>query len=148
MSESRTIVVGVDGSAQSRAALRWALQEARPGDRVRAMLVRVRDELLPGTSYAIQPHGRIPVGEDSAYAGLLHSTVQETRGPGAPEVEEVVLSGDPATELNKASADADLLVVGSHGARPLTELLLGSVATQVVRHAHCPVVVMTAHAAQ
>jgi len=55
---------------------------------------------------------------------------------------------DPATELVKASAHADLLVLGSHGARMISELLLGSVTTQCVRHAPRPVVVITADSAQ
>ncbi|WAL63276.1 universal stress protein [Amycolatopsis cynarae] len=145
MTSQRTIVVGVDGSVQSEAALRWALQEAAGHDRVRAVLVRAREDLLPGTSYAIQPHGRRPVEQDEDYATLLHSTVTKAAGQEgqAPPPTEVVAIGDPATELIKESATADLLVVGSHGARPLGELLVGSVATQCVRHAHCPVVVIT-----
>ncbi|GAA5152290.1 MULTISPECIES: universal stress protein [Amycolatopsis] len=151
MARKRKIVVGVDGSPQSEAALRWAVGEAA-ADRgeVRAVLVRARDELLPGTSYAIQPHGRRPVAQDEDYAGLLRESVRKTLQniENPPLVEDLVADGDPATELIKESSAADLLVVGSHGARMVTELLLGSVATQCVRHAHCPVVVLTAESAQ
>ncbi|TNC24811.1 universal stress protein [Amycolatopsis alkalitolerans] len=152
MTRTRTLVVGVDGSPQSEAALRWAITEATPGnDSVRAVLVRARDDLLPGTSYAIQPHGRRPVARDEDYAALLRATVEKAlQGQeNPPAVEEIIADGDPGTELIKESAAADLLVVGSHGARLVTELLVGSVATQCVRHAHCPVVVLpsqTAHA--
>ncbi|HVV29690.1 MAG TPA: universal stress protein, partial [Mycobacteriales bacterium] len=118
-------------------------------DTVRAVLIRARGDLLPGTSFAIQPHGRRPVGRDEDYAALLHSTVRKATESleTPPPVAEVVADGDPATELVKQSADGDLLVVGSHGARLLTEVLVGSVATHCVRHAHCPVVVITTESA-
>lgn len=147
----RTIVVGVDGSPQSDAALRWALAEASAKqDTVRAVLVRARDDLLPGTSFAMQPHGRRPAGPDEDYAALLHTTVQKATASlqKAPPIVEIVVDGDPATELVKQSGDGDLLVVGSHGARLLTEVLVGSVATSCVRHARCPVVVITTEAAR
>jgi nucleotide-binding universal stress UspA family protein len=145
----RTIAVGVDGSPQSEAALRWALREAEDKAHVRAIVVRPHEDLLPGTSFAMLPRGRRPIADEPDYADRLHATVEATRSEfltPAP-ITEVVVSGDPATELIKASMSADLLVVGSHGARPLAELLLGSVATQCVRYAHCPVVVITAEAA-
>lgn len=151
MAPKRKIVVGVDGSPQSEAALRWAIQEAVPErDEVRAVLVRVRDDLLPGTSYAMQPHGRRPVGPSPEYAELLRTTVHRAlQGHQVPPtVTEAVADGDPATELVKEAKDADLLVVGSHGARPITEVLLGSATVHCVRHAHCPVVVITTEAAQ
>src|SRR5262249_56174864 len=50
--------------------------------------------------------------------------------------------GFPAEELIKASGDADLLVVGSRGAGGFTKLIVGSVSSQVVHHATCPVVVV------
>ncbi|WP_027945468.1 universal stress protein [Amycolatopsis taiwanensis] len=150
MTGQRKIVVGVDGSNQSEAALRWALEEATAhSDQVRAVLVRARAELLPGTSYAIQPYGRRPVGEDEEYSDRLRTTVQKVRETldNPPPVIEAVLNGDPAAELVKESAHADLLVIGSHGAR-LRDVLIGSVAVWCVRHAHCPVLVITNEAAQ
>ncbi|WP_236790889.1 universal stress protein [Amycolatopsis sp. GM8] len=147
MTPSRKIVVGVDGSPQSEAALRWAIDEASTsGARVRAVLVRARDPLLPGTSYAIQPHGRRPVADREDYVRLLHTTVEKSlQGKeNPPQVQDVVADGDPAKELIRQSGDADLLVVGSPG----TRLLSGGVATRCVRHAHCPVVVLTAEIAR
>ncbi|MGW7538769.1 universal stress protein [Amycolatopsis sp. NPDC054798] len=145
-SRSRLIVVGVDGSPQGDAALRWALLvTARPGDRVHAVVVQPAEELLPGTSLAFQPHGRHPGG---------HSLPQEhiakirREFPDAPEVSVATPHGDPATELVTASTDADLLVVGAHGAGLTRELLLGSVSRECVRYSRCPVVVITPEAAQ
>jgi nucleotide-binding universal stress UspA family protein len=43
---------------------------------------------------------------------------------------------------------ADLLVVGTHGRKGVSHLLLGSVAERLVRTAHCPVLVVRPEAAQ
>ena len=53
-------------------------------------------------------------------------------------------SGLPAEELLAAAEGADLLVVGARGAGEYKRLLLGSVSTHVIHHAHCPVVVIPA----
>ncbi|EHR61887.1 universal stress protein [Saccharomonospora cyanea] len=142
----RRLVVGLDGSATAEHALRWAAEEAasRGGD-VEVIAVRERDEFLPGTSYAFQPHGHRPVADEESVRAHLHDVVSHTVSPvGDVTLTETVATGDPATELIKASADADLLVVGSHRGGALSEVLLGSVAASCVRHARCPVVIVPA----
>jgi nucleotide-binding universal stress UspA family protein len=142
--DQRTIVVGVDGSAAGDGALRWAVREAaRQHDRVHAIHVRDREDLLPATSLAFQPHGRMPTTDVGTLREQLRAAVRSAVAnvPEPPEIMESVRTGHPATELIAESADADLLVVGSQGHRPLADLLLGSVAAQCVRHAHCPVVI-------
>lgn len=55
-----------------------------------------------------------------------------------------VLIGDPAREIAEHASDikADLIVIPSHGRTGAARLLIGSVAERVVRHAHCPVLVL------
>jgi nucleotide-binding universal stress UspA family protein len=62
------------------------------------------------------------------------------------DLETVCLEGDPATMILRWAEEhaADLIVVGTHGRRGLRRLLLGSVAEQVVRGAHCPVTTVRA----
>ena len=67
----------------------------------------------------------------------------EITGP-APEVTVSVATGEVTEELVSASRDADMLVVGSRGSGGFSRLLLGSVSSQVVHHADCPVVVIPA----
>jgi len=142
---SRVIVVGVDGSQRGDAALQWALTVGtHPGDTVRAILVRPRDILLPGTSFAIQPHGRLP---ERDYSLTDHVARIRDGIADAPDVETTTVHGDPATELVTATADAELLVIGSHHGNAVSDLVLGSVARECVRHSRCPIVVITPEAA-
>jgi nucleotide-binding universal stress UspA family protein len=53
-----------------------------------------------------------------------------------------LLEGAPSRQLIKAADHCAMLVVGSHGYRSLTSILLGSVSRSCLRHAHCPVVVI------
>lgn len=57
-------------------------------------------------------------------------------------VQVVAVNGFPAKVLIDTSANADLMVVGSHGGGGFGELFLGSICSQVVHHAKCPVVVV------
>jgi nucleotide-binding universal stress UspA family protein len=143
----RVIIVGVDGSHESEAALRWTMTTgAQPGDTVRAIMVHPSDDLLPGTSFAIQPHGRRP-SPAHEYPLADHVTGLRQEIPGSPDVVTVVTRGDPSTELITASADADLLVVGTHQHSAMGEVLLGSVSRECVQYSRCPVVVITPEAA-
>jgi nucleotide-binding universal stress UspA family protein len=132
------LLVGVDGSAPARAALRWAVDQARlTGARVRAVIAW---EVPVYTGW-----GYIPYEDFGAAAGkLLSETVEQALGPDGLDVEivESVLPGHPAQVLIDASAHATLLVVGSRGHGAFAGTLLGSVSQLCVQHAHCPVVVV------
>lgn len=53
-------------------------------------------------------------------------------------VSEKLVDGHPAEEIIKEAQEDDLIVIGSKGRTALDRLLMGSVAENVVRHAHCP----------
>jgi nucleotide-binding universal stress UspA family protein len=80
----------------------------------------------------------------------LESLREKVRVVKPPEphipVEHKLVEGDPATEVLRVAKDvgADLIVMGTHGWTGLARLLMGSVAEQVVRKAHCPVVTVRA----
>ena len=149
---SSVIVVGVDGSAASKAALRWAIAEATRRDCVvRAVAVSPTPELMPARSLAMEPRGmRFPVHDPAENARRLATLIEEaSAGIGAPAtVVPVTVTGEPASELVKSAADADLLVLGGHEHGGLSEVFLGSVAADALRHAPCPVVIMPPHLAK
>lgn len=130
------VVVGVDGSEGSRRALRWAAGHARAtGARLRA---------VRAWSYLDQPAERFDPawGEEEARAGLEEELAGLAEELAGIEVEPVVVCDLAARALLDAAKDAALLVVGSRGVGGFEGLLLGSVSSQVVDHAPCPVVVV------
>lgn len=145
MSESETIVVGVDGSDNSQHALRWAIDRARrTGGRIRA----VHAWHIPYSAFGPGPLGAPSIPGDTLeqYSeGLLDAalgTVEDEIGNVA--VERVVVEGPAARVLLEEAAGADLLVVGSRGTGGFAGLLVGSATDQVATHAPCPVVVVPA----
>lgn len=73
---------------------------------------------------------------------LTHKVVSQLGEARPDSVTVRAISGYPAEELIEQSRDADLVVVGSRGAGGFAKLMLGSISSQVVEHAHCPVVVV------
>jgi len=139
------IVVGVDDSPDANVALRWALREAI----VRQATLEVVHAWQPPMSAL--PFGAtlvVPVDEaeiDQAARENLDRVVDDALAElevEAPPVTRTAVPGGAVMTLIDVSADADLLVVGSHGRTGLRKLLLGSTASACVQHAACPVVVI------
>ena len=142
---TRRYVVGVDGSAASIEALRWAVDEARAhgGGDIRAVLVWSLPYVGLATSMAPEPYAlpETKLIEQEAQQRLASSI--EALGDTSPAVlRGEVIEGQPAGVLRELSHEADLVVVGSRGHGGFSALMLGSVSAQVVRHAHCSVVVI------
>lgn len=140
-----TIVVGVDGSGGSRAALAWAFAEAkRRGATVKA----VAAWQYPYVALAPTPLGGgvvAPAAEmQSASAEALETVLADVGVPDGVTVERVIVEGSASHVLLDAAEGADLLVVGARGHGGFAGLLLGSVATQCVNHAKVPTVVVPA----
>lgn len=133
------IVVGVDGSASSQAALRWALWQAG--------LVNGTITALMAWDYPPIYNWEVPGPEDLNHltAKKLRETISSVAGDSAtPEIHKEVAQGNPARALLDSAQDADLLVLGNRGHGGFTEALLGSVSQHCVHHAKCPVVVVRA----
>jgi nucleotide-binding universal stress UspA family protein len=138
------IVVGVDGSPNSQAAVGFAVAEADLHGRP---LVIVHAWSRPGPH---QPHSALPLdfGAASVQEGAERVVSEATAG-WAEKYPDVSIShrlvhGRARDALIAAGVDASLLVVGAHGHRapPLTEP--GSVTRHLVYHAPCPVVIVPA----
>ena len=131
------IVVGVDGSEHSNAALRWALAEAEA--HADSLVTAVLSWQVPFLSFP----GAFDRDElDKTYKAFLIETVSAIAPKPAVPVETLVAEGDPTESMVEASKDADLLVLGIKGRSPFAGLLLGSVSQGAAATAHCPVVLV------
>lgn len=138
----KTIVVGVDGSADSVRALRWAVAEAGLRDAEVLVLHAWTYPMVVGGYEALIP---LPDSVDvvkEATERLERVVAAATGGEAPVKIRTEVRQGAAATVLIEASNGADLLVVGSRGMGGFRELLLGSVSHQCAHHARCPVVVV------
>ena len=146
-----TIVVGVDGSPPSVAALRWAAKEAELRE---ARLVAVHAWTYVPPAPIAEP-GMIPLpasdlagqlaAERGAAQAELEAAITDAFPSGTPvEIEEQLAEDSAGEALVAASEGVYLVVVGSSGRGGLASALLGSVSRHVVSHAHCPVVVVKA----
>ncbi|GAB2475910.1 universal stress protein [Jatrophihabitans fulvus] len=132
------IVVGVDGSAESQRALRWAGEAAARGGGVITVIGVWEFPTTYGWSALpplYEPH---PEVEKSVVAA-----VDAVFGEHRPaDLAIRVLQGPTAQRLLDAAKKANLLVVGRRGSGGFTGLHIGSVSRAVSAHATCPVVVV------
>ena len=136
------ITVGVDASENSERALEWAMREGALR-KARVTVVGVNKVATnewtgdPLTSPADAP-------EVQKIRQAIEEKVAKIGGKvGTPvDVQVQVVSGVASRVLIDASNDADLLVVGSRGGGGFNRLLVGSVSSQLVHHAACPVVIV------
>jgi len=134
------IVVGIDGSENSVAALQLAVRLA----------IALRRTVLAVQVWSYGPmySADLPVlpepelMRESAEAILQH-TLREAFGPSKPEiVTTLVEQGYPSSVLVAESSGSEMLVVGARGTGGFLGLLMGSVASRCVEHAKCPVLVV------
>lgn len=135
------IVVGVDGSKQSRIALRWACADARAkGDVVVAVAVWHLYPLAPPERVGASPWW-FTADPQEATAAYLGEVVDEVSAD-FPDVvvEQQVLSGHAAEELIHLSAAAEEVVLGATGSGGFAGMTLGSTSRAVLEHALSTVV--------
>jgi nucleotide-binding universal stress UspA family protein len=134
------IVVGVDGSPGSDAAVRWAAARA-PAFGAGLVLVHCWSPPMTGPEGSLGPDELAAFERD--FAAVLDTAVGRVRTEHADlELEPVLTRGDPATVLTELAAGAELLVLGSRGVSGHTGLALGSVSRRCTERATCPVVVV------
>jgi nucleotide-binding universal stress UspA family protein len=142
------ILVGVDGSPASVAAVRWAAREAQLRG-MRVHVVHVRDRRVPAPAYyAPRPRAGDAEADWPAEKSAVTTVLREALGsePWAG-VQTELADGLPARELIERAAGAEMLVLGSAQAGPApvqARTPLGPVARDCLRGAPCPVVVVRA----
>jgi nucleotide-binding universal stress UspA family protein len=133
---SKVVAVGVDGSADGTAAVKWADSYAS----LSGAPVRLVAAWTWPTAYAavIAYEGFTPEADARA---ILEKAQAELTVPDA-RIESICREGPAGPALVAASDDAELLVLGCHGHGPITGMLLGSVTNYCVHHASCSVVIV------
>jgi nucleotide-binding universal stress UspA family protein len=134
------VVVGVDGSAPSRAALRWAAVEA--GHRGAPLRV-VHAYRPPWLVEEIAAGHRLDTAALANAEKVLADAVEDARAavPGT-EVTGTTVCSHPVPLLMENAGPGSLIVVGSRGYGGFGHVLLGSTGLQLATHATCPVVVV------
>lgn len=133
----KRIVVGVDGSPCSHAALQWAAAEAAShgAELVAIHAWRLPSVGLPGLS---PPYDKEPFAAQAQ--DIVDAAIEAV--PGASDATVEIVEGPILPALVAASEGASMLVVGSHGRELVPGVMLGSVSHHVAMHAACPVVII------
>jgi nucleotide-binding universal stress UspA family protein len=138
------ILLGVDDSPCSRAALEYVKKAVWPKDlRIIAVSAAAPVFVGPGEAAAPMVVEQLNEGQIRYHRDVAARAARELEAAGFT-VEARAPAADPRTALlDAARADkVDLIIVGSHGRSGLAKLLIGSVASHVVTHAHCNVLVV------
>lgn len=133
------VVVGVDGSPSSYAALRWAVRYAGlVGGVVEAVAVWE----LPGLYGWSAPAVDMDVDEEETRTRMRQEVTDVLGEEAAGSVRTRVVHGNAADVLLRAAEGAEAVVVGCRGRGGFKRALLGSVSQHVSQHATCPVVIV------
>ena len=131
------VLVGVDGSASSVDALRWAAREAKARDAELHVVHAWRLQVMAASPWvAAIPDDIEAISRQVLDQALADPALAEVRAQGH------LHHGGAGHALVERSGGAALVVVGSRGQGRISSLLLGSVTRQLVHHAACPVVVV------
>ena len=140
------IVVGIDGSPESKAVLSTAFEEASVRnirlDVVQVLYVHSEAEGVPN------PHAALAMARSEASESIEQLLADAVPQHPNVKVRTELAVGYPAEVLINASYEASMLVLGSHGGGGFADMGLGSVAHAVVHHARCPVMLLRHRATQ
>lgn len=142
------VLVAVDGSAAAARAVALVDAIAWPGDSILRVVTVIEPVLLPMAGPAYRDANLAPE-VDASITGYAHDVLRgatdQLRTTGRT-VEGAVLRGRAASAIIDDAREfrADLVVAGSRGHGTIESLLLGSVSSEIVDHAHCPVLVARA----
>jgi nucleotide-binding universal stress UspA family protein len=132
------VLVGVDGSAHSLAALSFGAEMAT-GRAASLRVVMAVPEVVDAGGEVSGPDEPAIRGAESQLRQYVEAVLGEKAGT---DTEMLVVQGHPADVLVHHAAQSQLVVVGSRGRGTFSSLLLGSVGREVSQRASCPVLVL------
>jgi nucleotide-binding universal stress UspA family protein len=138
------VVVGVDDSPFSEAAVRWVAKAVWPeGSRFIVLSGSGPVIIAPGEALATNAIADWIQQDEQDHKRIADRAADRLRRVGLT-VDARVVRGDPRFALEEAARaeHVDLIVVGSHGRTGIKKLLIGSVASHLVTHAPCSVLVV------
>jgi nucleotide-binding universal stress UspA family protein len=138
------IVVGLDGSLNSERALDWALRHAA------ALSTSLTVVAVHQVAKSYWGHEPVVGAADVSVLGQLQRSAEEMTqravdkltGAKPSSVQVRALNGFVVEELVNASRDAEELVLGSRSTTGLSRLVMGSISSEIVQHAACPIVIV------
>lgn len=153
MPRFQTIIVAADFSESSREAFKVACSLAR-ADKTRLLVLNVVEPLYSAPETVYFGDQTVPltlVERDQSYYDSVKERLRQVYVTSQPiETEYQTRDGEPAEEILRAALDlgCQLIVMGTHGRSGLDRLLTGSIAEQVIRKSHCPVLALRSHATE
>jgi nucleotide-binding universal stress UspA family protein len=145
------VVVGVDGSSSSGSAIQWAAHEARMRDVPLTLVhVAVTPSWGPAPWLLSNEPLPLPADEDPALEKSTRKVIADSikiaegsiPATDRPEIRSEIFFSVPVPTLVDLSKEAQMVVVGRRGQHRLHGVMLGSVSTGMMHHAHCPVAVI------
>lgn len=134
-------IVGIDGSQNARAALRWAMVHAPPGSEIVAI-----HAWNPMITMGLDQMDGVDAELSRRSEEMVRSEVEQACAelPEAPVPTPLSACGDARTVLEDESEGAEMLIVGARGDGGVTNVVLGSVTTALLHRPVCPTVVIPA----
>lgn len=140
-SEAGSIVVGVDGTANSRPALAAAFDEATLRG-VGIVAVHTWSQFSQSSVFVDQVGMSWDAVQDAEQSVLAESLAGYSDSHPQVPIERVVTKAKPARELQERSVNAELLVVGTRGRGGFAGMVLGSTSAELVHTATCPLMIV------
>ncbi len=137
-STKKNVIAPVDFTEASIKIVKTALSMVESPDDLHILhVIQPMDNIVPGIE--------VVASDEGSRADAIRNQFEEyLTTHGFPKVRSSVLIGDPASEITEYAdrVDSELIVISSHGFHGIKRFLLGSVAENIVRHAHCPVLIL------
>ncbi len=129
LGDNPTLIVAVDGSHRSIAALAWTLKWASPGATIKAVYSHNERQLTEPFIPPIDRQELDIIAADTLHKAVLAAKIAATSDR---DVEELIRDGDPRVTIVRLALGADMLITGNRGHSGIVGLLLGSFATHAV----------------